>query len=110
MTPLSRFGLSQTQWMFGEHGVADGRWRIVCGTQIIAEAGDRRHAWLIACAPQLYEALDAIYSSLVQQDDEGLIEHAHQMQAARDVITRFHKGLLEAPFPALPQPAEKVGR
>lgn len=89
---LSRFGLFQTDWRFGAH-TRDG-WRVVCGDQVIAEVGDRRHAHLIACAPQLYEALDAIVSSLAQQDDEGLIEHAPQMQQARDVIARLYTALL----------------
>lgn len=102
-TPLSQFGLFQTRWELGIHGPTDGKWRIVCGTQVIAEAGDRRHAGLIICAPQLYEALDAICSSLVQQDDEGLIEHAPQMEAARQVLDRLYKFLLAAPFPAMPQ-------
>jgi len=45
-------------------------------------------ARLIAAAPELLEALQAIVKSLVDQDDEGMIEHAQQMIDARAAIAK----------------------
>jgi hypothetical protein len=41
---------------------------------------------LIAAAPDLLEALVALVDSLAAADEEGLIEHAPQMEAARAAI------------------------
>lgn len=49
---------------------------------------DAANARLIAAAPALLEALQAIVKSLSDQDEEGLIEHAEQMVAARAAIAR----------------------
>ena len=45
-------------------------------------------AKLIAAAPELLEALEAIVNSLSEHDDEGMIEHTDQMQAARAAIAK----------------------
>ena len=45
-------------------------------------------ARLIASAPDLLEALNSLVTSLADNDDEGLIEHAPQMQAARAAIAK----------------------
>jgi len=45
-------------------------------------------ARLIAAAPDLLEALQTIVKSLADQDDEGLIEHAEPMIAARTAIAK----------------------
>jgi hypothetical protein len=52
----------------------------------LAEA--QANARLIAAAPELLEALQALVKSLSDQDDEGLIEHAQQMVAARAAIAK----------------------
>lgn len=44
------------------------------------------NARLIAAAPTLLEALEGIVSGLADQDEEGLIEHAPEMEAARKAI------------------------
>lgn len=49
-----------------------------------AERGANAH--LIAAAPTLLEALEGIVSGLADQDEEGLIEHAPEMEAARAAI------------------------
>ena len=46
------------------------------------------NARLIAAAPDLLEALQDIVKSLVDQDDEGMIEHAQQMIIARAAIAK----------------------
>lgn len=46
------------------------------------------NARLIAAAPELLEALQAIVKSLADQDDEGIIEHAQQMIDARAAIAK----------------------
>lgn len=46
------------------------------------------NARLIAAAPDLLEALQAIVKSLADQDEEGLIEHSKQMIAARAAIAK----------------------
>ena len=46
------------------------------------------NARLIAAAPELLEALQSIVRSLSDQDDEGLIEHAEPMIAARAAIAK----------------------
>jgi len=43
---------------------------------------------LIAAAPDLLSALQAIVKSLADQDDEGMIEHAQQMIDARAAIAK----------------------
>lgn len=45
-------------------------------------------AQLIASAPELLEALQAIVKSMVDADDEGLIEYADEIQNARRVIAK----------------------
>jgi hypothetical protein len=45
-------------------------------------------ARLIAAAPELLAALQAIVKALADQDDEGMIEHAQQMIDARAVIAK----------------------
>lgn len=44
------------------------------------------NARLIAAAPDLLAALQSIVASLAEHDDEGMIEHAEQMIAARTAI------------------------
>ena len=44
------------------------------------------NARLIAAAPKLLAALQSIVASLAEHDDEGMIEHAEQMIAARAAI------------------------
>lgn len=46
------------------------------------------NARLIAAAPDMLEALEAIVKSLADQDDEGMIEHAQQMIDARAAIAK----------------------
>jgi hypothetical protein len=46
------------------------------------------NARLIAAAPELLEALQAIVKSLADHDDEGMVEHAAQMVAARAAIAK----------------------
>jgi hypothetical protein len=46
------------------------------------------NAYLIAAAPDLLNALQAIVKSLADQDDEGMIEHAQQMIDARSAIAK----------------------
>lgn len=50
--------------------------------------GQDANAKLIAAAPDLLAALQAIVKSLVDQDDEGMIEHAQQMIDARAAIAK----------------------
>ena len=47
---------------------------------------------LAAAAPELLAALQAIVKSLVDQDDEGMIEHAQQMIDARAAIAKATGG------------------
>ena len=47
---------------------------------------------LAAAAPDLLAALQAIVKSLVDQDDEGMIEHAQQMIDARAAIAKATGG------------------
>jgi hypothetical protein len=55
--------------------------------------GDRfENARLIAAAPDLLDALQAIVKSLADQDDEGMIEHAQQMINARAAIAKATGG------------------
>jgi hypothetical protein len=42
---------------------------------------------LIAAAPTLLAALERLVASLSEQDEEGLIEHAPQMEEARAAIS-----------------------
>jgi hypothetical protein len=46
------------------------------------------NAKLIAAAPDLLAALTAIVISLVEQDDEGMLEHAQQMIDASAAIAK----------------------
>ena len=52
------------------------------GPEVIA------NAHLIAAAPDLLEALEAIVEALSNFDEEGLIEHAQQIIDARDAIKK----------------------
>ena len=54
--------------------------------------GQDANARLIAAAPDLLAALQAIVKSLVDQDDEGMIEHAQQMIDARAAIAKSTGG------------------
>lgn len=54
----------------------------------MCESEQEANARLIAAAPNLLEALQAIVSSLSDQDDEGLIEHAQPMIDARAAIAK----------------------
>jgi acyl-coenzyme A synthetase/AMP-(fatty) acid ligase len=56
--------------------------RIDCSEHKVATAR------LIAAAPELLEALEAVVKTLSDQDDEGLIEHAQQMIDARAAIAK----------------------
>ena len=56
------------------------------------EANQEANASLIAAAPDLLAALQAIVKSLVDQDDEGMIEHAQQMIDARAAIAKATGG------------------
>lgn len=47
---------------------------------------------LAAAAPDLLAVLQAIVKSLVDQDDEGMIEHAQQMIDARAAIAKATGG------------------
>jgi hypothetical protein len=48
----------------------------------------KAHARLIAAAPDLLRALQTIVIYLAVHDEEGLIEHAEPMQAARAAIAK----------------------
>ena len=48
----------------------------------------RANAVLIAAAPDLLAALKAIVGSLASQDDDGLLEYANEMIAARAAIKK----------------------
>ena len=50
------------------------------------------NARLIAAAPELLEALQAIVKSLSDQDDEGMVEHAQEMIDARAAIAKAMVG------------------
>lgn len=88
-----------------EHKYTSGPWEIqkaedayciasVGNLVIMPTAGKVKHdnseadANLIAAAPDLLEALETIVKSLSDQDDEGMIEHAEQMIAARAAIAK----------------------
>lgn len=60
--------------------------------QTISRDEAEANARLIAAAPELLEALQAIVKSLVDQDDEGMIEHAQQMIDARVAIAKATGG------------------
>ena len=51
----------------------------------------RANAVLMAASHDMLEALQAIVISLVEADEEGLIEHAEQIQAARAAIAKATK-------------------
>lgn len=51
-------------------------------------AESEANAHLIAAAPDLYAALSALVTTLAAQDDEGLIEHAEPMAAARRALAK----------------------
>lgn len=58
---------------------------------IAERVGDKEsicNARLIAAAPDMLTALQAVVASLAEQDDEGLIEHAEPMVAARAAIAK----------------------
>ena len=50
---------------------------------------DKANARLIAAAPDLLEALKSLVKTLVDQDDEGMIEHAQQIINARSIIAKI---------------------
>lgn len=53
-----------------------------------SDATAAANAQLMAAAPQLLCALQSIVKSLADHDDEGMIEHADQMTAARAAIAK----------------------
>lgn len=55
---------------------------------IFAAVYSEQDARLIAAAPELLAALQAIVKSLADQDDEGMIEHAEPMICARAAIAK----------------------
>lgn len=59
---------------------------------VVAETDREADARLIAAAPDLLEALQAIVRSLSDQDDEGMIEHAEPMIRARAAIQKATQG------------------
>lgn len=58
------------------------------GEIVYADTRNPADARLVAAAPELLAALEAIVKSLADQDDEGLIEHAQQMIDARAAIAK----------------------
>jgi len=66
----------------GEAAFSPERSDYYVGNRDEAEANAR----LMAAAPELLEALQSIVASLAEHDDEGMIEHAEQMIAARTAI------------------------
>jgi len=75
------------QWLIAIDVGDRGRGMAVAET--IGGTGDERaNARLIAAAPDLLNALQAIVKSLADQDDEGMIEHAQQMIDARAAIAK----------------------
>lgn len=56
------------------------------GGYLVAESVAPRLMTVVVAAPKLLAALKAIVKSLADADEEGLIEHAEQMQAAREAI------------------------
>lgn len=52
---------------------------------------DKANARLIAAAPDLLEALKSLVKTLVDQDDEGMIEHAQQIINARSIIAKIEE-------------------
>lgn len=64
----------------------------VTGKRTIADCESVADARLIAAAPELLAALQAIVKSLADQDDEGLIEHAQPMIDARAAIAKATGG------------------
>jgi hypothetical protein len=71
---------------FDVYAGEDGCYRVGEVSNHNAFPQNAANARLIAAAPQLLEALAAIVSSLAEQDEEGLIEHAEPMQKARAAI------------------------
>lgn len=57
------------------------------GRQISREEREA-NATLVAAAPELYGALDALVSSLSSNDEDGLTEFAEPMCAARAALTK----------------------
>lgn len=86
--PIFIYSESETWPLIDELGNEEG-----CKGAFIANTGDNKaNARLIAAAPELLEALQAIVKSLVDQDDEGMIEHAQQMIDARVAIAKATGG------------------
>ena len=77
-----------------------GPWHFVGGNQIRSDKHQIARVWmmrdgegadnarLIAAAPDLLAALQAIVTSLAEHDDEGMIEHTAQMENARSAIAK----------------------
>ena len=80
-------------WRYKPHRVDCNYMLITCsddpqeGDNLRGYCGEA-NARLIAAAPELLEALQVIVKSLSDQDDEGLIEHAEPMIAARAAIAK----------------------
>ena len=70
----------------GRDGVAIADCYITDGVHAVGERA--ANVALIAAAPDLYAALRDIVASLAEHDDEGMIEHAAQMMAARAALAR----------------------
>ena len=70
----------------GENPIGVYEVRTADGHVRVAEFLHEADARLIAQSPALAEALQALITSLADADEEGLIEHADQMVAARAAL------------------------
>ena len=67
--------------------IVDEDWKAVCELWRRGSPQQEMHfARLMAAAPKLLAALQAIVKSLADHDDEGMIEHAEEMIEARAAI------------------------
>jgi hypothetical protein len=68
--------------------VCDARGTLVCQSPTLHDANQelRANAALIAAAPELLHALQALLKSLSDSDEEGLMEEEEQVIAARIAI------------------------
>ena len=72
----------------GQHMIAGAKPGYLAEVRDCGSGDVQANARLIAAAPDLLDALQAIVKSLSDQDDEGLIEHAQQMIDARAAIAK----------------------
>lgn len=68
--------------------MADNGRQVASVTQVRGDHAVLANARLIAAAPDLLAALKAIVKSLADYDDEGMIEHAEPIIAARSAIAK----------------------